>query len=529
MSIVGAYCVNLDKGRCISHEEPWKCGICLQVCPESVYVRDEGGNVQIVNDTACVGCRICQESCPTDSLHIKPAESEANTRFIWPSGVVEEIHLKALTGDYSLRGLGTMGSRIPHFDSIVVVPSQLASDPARDKYREECNLEVVIGEETAKYPIHLKVPIIIAGMSFGALSREAKLSLAVGAALAGTITNTGEGGMLPEEQHLTHGLEKADDKEKKWNPGGYFVVQWSTGRWGVNLDYLQAADAVEIKVGQGAKPGMGGHLLGKKVTPEVAKVRGIPVGTDALSPCRYYDVISFDDLKHQVEIIRDMTDYKVPILLKMGPSRPYKDVKLAVEAGVDAISVDGMAGGTGCSPTVVTQGVGIPTIACISQAAQALKDMKVHRKVKLFAMGGIRNGLDVYKAMAMGADGVGIGAAAEIALGCRTCMACHTGNCRYGLATGKPELTHFLDPYVGGRRIANFIKATSEEIKILTMLSGHDDIATLTKEDVRAMDLDTAAITGIKLIGMEEYYPDYWREREGEEGSVAPLPQVTQE
>jgi len=226
------------------------------------------------------------------------------------------------------------------------------------------------------------------------------------------------------------------------------------------------------------------------------------------------DVLSFDDLKHQVEIIRDMTDYKVPILLKLGPSRPYKDVKLAVKAGVDAISVDGMVGGTGCSPELVTQGVGVPTITCIAQAVRALKDMKVHRKVKLFAMGGIRNGLDAFKAMAMGADGVGIGAAAEIALGCRSCTACHTGSCRYGLATGKPELRHFLAPFIGGQRIANFIKATTEEIKILSMLSGHNDIRTLSKEDVRALDLDTAAICGIKHVGIDDYYPDYWRKIE---------------
>lgn len=514
MSIVGAYCVNLDKERCITHSEPWKCGMCLQVCPQNVYIRDDNGKAQIVNDFACVGCRICVESCPTDALHIKPAESELNTRHIWNSGVIEAIHQKAQTGQYVLRGLGTMGPKTPHFDSIIVVPSQLASEPPKDKYREECNLEVIVGEDTVKHPLRLKVPIIIAGMSFGALSKEAKMALAIGAALVGTLTNTGEGGMLPEEPHLSHGFEKPEDKERKWNPGGYLVVQWSTGRWGVNLDYLKAGDAIEIKVGQGAKPGMGGHLLGPKVTEDVAKVRGIPVGTDALSPCRYYDVLSFEDLKHQVEIIRDMTDYKVPILLKLGPSRPYKDVELAVKAGVDAISIDGLVGGTGCSPEVVTQGVGIPTIACISQAVRALKDLKAHHKVKLFALGGIRSGLDAFKAMAMGADGVGIGAAAEIALGCRACMSCHMGNCRYGVATGDPKLREFLNPYFGGRRVGNFIKATAEEIKILSMLSGHDDISTLTKEDVRALDLDTAAICGIKFIGTEEYYPEYWRKLE---------------
>ena len=511
MPMVAAYCVNLDKSRCLSHQEPWKCGICTQVCPSNVYVRDGSGKVQIVNDAACVGCRICVESCPTDTLHIKPAESETNVRPIWNSDVVESIHQKAQSGTYSLRGLGTMGGKTPHFDSIVVVPSQLASVPPLDKYREECNLEVVVGEETSKYPVRLKVPIIIAGMSFGALSKEAKMSLAIGAAMTGSLTNTGEGGMLPEEAHLSHGYLDVEETKREWAPGGHIAVQWSTGRWGVNMDYLRAGDAIEVKIGQGAKPGMGGHLLGAKVTEDVARVRGLPVGTDALSPCRYYDVLSFDDLKHQVDIIRDITDYKVPIWIKLGPSRPYKDVELSVKAGVDAISIDGLVGGTGCSPEIVTQGVGIPTIACVTQAVQALKDLKVHRKVKLFALGGIRNGLDAYKAMAMGADGVGIGAAAEIALGCRACMACHTGNCRYGVATGNPQLTHFLEAHEGGRKVANFISATAEEIKILAMLSGHDDIATLTKEDIRSLDLDTSAICGIKLIGMEDYYPEQWR------------------
>lgn len=511
MPIIGAYCVNLDPTRCISMEEPWKCGICAQVCPVQVYERNESGKVTIVNDPSCVGCRICQESCPTNAIHIKPAESELVTKALWNSSTVESIHHKAQTGSYSLRGLGTMGQPTPHFDTIVGVPSQLASEPPKDKYREHCDMEVIIGEDTCKYPIKLKIPLIIAGMSFGALSMEAKYSLAIGAAMTGSMTNTGEGGMLPLEAAYSHGFDKLGATERRWSPGGYFVVQWSTGRWGVNLDYLQACDAVEVKIGQGAKPGMGGHLLGAKVTPEVSKVRGLPVGTDALSPCRYYDVLSFDDLKKQIKVIRDMTDYKVPILLKLGPSRPYKDTVLAVEAGVDAISLDGLVGGTGCSPEIVTQGVGIPTIACIAQSVRALKDMKAHHKVKLFALGGVRNGLDAFKAMAMGADGAGFGAAMEIALGCRACMACHTGNCRFGLATGNPDLRHFCDPFVGGQKIANFLNATAEEIKILTMLSGHDTIKTLSKEDLRALDLNTAAITGLKLVGLEDYYPEQWK------------------
>jgi glutamate synthase domain-containing protein 2 len=256
---------------------------------------------------------------------------------------------------------------------------------------------------------------------------------------------------------------------------------------------------------------MGGHLLGSKVTPEIAAIRGIPVGSDALSPCRYYDVQDLEDMKRMVAFLRDVTDYKVPILFKLGPSRPYADVKACVEVGADAVSIDGMAGGTGASPAVVTQGVGIPTVALIRPAVQALKDSGVHRKVKLFVLGGMRGGLDAFKALAMGADGVGFGAAAEIAMGCRACMSCHTGRCPYGITSQDPELRARLDPLEAGQRLANFIKATAEEVKILTMLSGHDDVRQLSEEDLRATDFNAAAVTGLKLVGYERKLP-WWEE-----------------
>jgi glutamate synthase domain-containing protein 2 len=252
---------------------------------------------------------------------------------------------------------------------------------------------------------------------------------------------------------------------------------------------------------------MGGHLLGAKVTAEVSAVRGVPIGSDALSPCRYYDVQNLQDMKHMVAFLRDVTDYKMPILFKLGPSRPYDDVRACVEAGADAISIDGLVGGTGASPAVVTQGVGIPTVALLPPAVQALKDLGVHHKVKLFILGGIRNGLDAYKAIAMGADGVGFGAAAEMAMGCRACMACATGKCAYGITAQDPLLRSRLNPVEAGQRLANFVKATAEELKILTMLSGHDDIRDLSEEDLRAMEPNVAAITGLKLVGYEKRMP----------------------
>ena len=503
MSVVGAFCVSVNRERCVNSQMPGKCAVCTEVCPHGVYALEaHTGLMHIQNYNACVGCRICTEFCPVDAIRINPAESEYLSRFPWTLSTIEEIHYKAQTGDYLLRGFGTQ-QPTPHFDTITVVPSQIASQAPRDKYREECDMEVVIGEDTCEKPLRLKLPFVWPAMSYGALSKEAKMALAIAAAQTGIATNTGEGGLLPEEAWLSRGYADSEYTQKEWDPGGTLVIQWSTGRWGVSADYLNSGDAVEVKIGQGAKPGMGGHLLGAKVTEEIARVRGIPEGSDALSPCRYYDVQTIDDMKHMVEFLRDVTDYQVPIFFKLGPSRPYEDVAACIEVGADAISIDGLVGGTGCSPNVVTQGVGIPTIACIPPAVQALKDAGVHRKVKLIALGGIRNGLDAYKAMAMGADAVGFGSAAEVAMGCRVCYACQKGNCPYGITSQKPEFRARLDPVEAGQKLANFIHACAEEVKILTMLSGHNSIAELSTEDLRAMDLNTAALTGLKLAGYE--------------------------
>jgi glutamate synthase domain-containing protein 2 len=523
MAVIGAFCVSVNKEICLNARMPGKCATCAEVCPHAVYALDmASGEMNVVNFNTCVGCRICAEFCPTNAIRINPAEPEYITRYPWTLSTVEEIHYKAQTGEYLLRGFGTTG-QTPNFDMITVVPSQIASAAPLDKYREGCDMQVVIGEDTCEKPVVLKVPFIWAAMSYGALSKEAKMALAIGAAQAGIATNTGEGGLVPEEAWLSKGFTDKERAHKKWDPGGYLIIQWSTGRWGVSADYLNSGDAVEVKIGQGAKPGMGGHLLGAKVTEDVSRVRGVPVGSDALSPCRYYDVQSFGDMRHMVEFLRDVTNYQYPIFFKLGPSRPYADVSACIEAGADAISIDGLVGGTGCSPDIVTQGVGIPTIACLPPAVQALKDHGVHHKVKLIALGGIRNGLDAFKALAMGADAAGFGSAAEVALGCRVCYACQKGNCPYGITSQKPELRARLDPVEGGHRLANFIHACAEEVKILTMLSGHDRTIDLSPEDLRAMDLNTAALTGLKLAGYERPLP-MWEQALQPASALQPVP-----
>jgi len=346
----------------------------------------------------------------------------------------------------------------------------------------------MIGEGRVKKPMVLDIPIVLGAMSYGALSKNAKMALAKGTAQVGSAANTGEGGSFPEERELAKNL----------------IVQWSTGRFGCTTQYLKTADAIEIKIGQGAKPGMGGHLLSKKVTPEIAKIRGIPVGTDALSPCRHLDMTQPGDLAKHVELLREVTDWQIPILIKLGPGNIYNDVKFAAEAGADAIAIDGMEGGTGASPEITTEHAGIPTLGCIAPAVKALEDSGFKDEIKLILLGGIKTGADATKAIAMGFDIVGMASAALIALGCRVCKQCNTGKCVYGIATQDKELTQRLDVDEGARRIVNFLTAMAEELKILTMLAGYDDVYELTKDDLRALNREAANITGVKLIGVED-------------------------
>lgn len=485
MPIYGAYEVFFDRRKCTD------CAVCVKFCPNNVLDVDKQNRVFAIREEACVGCRICQDRCPHHAIFIRATQPENLTRGTWTTSVVEDIRFKAETGRYLIRGYGTNGP-LPHFDDLIIVPAQLAPPVPLDKYREECDISVTIGEGRVSEPLKLRIPILIGAMSYGAVSQETKTACALAASLCGTATNTGEGGTFAGEYEST-------------KPNGYLVAQWASGRWGVSLDYLQKSDAIEIKIGQGAKPGMGGHLLGEKVTEDISRVRGLPVGTDALSPCRFYDVLDVDDLKKMVDLLRDVTDYKKPIMLKLGPGRIYEDVRIAVLAGVDAVAVDGMQGGTGAAPDIVSQSSGIPTIGTIGPAVRALKDLGLYRKVKLISLGGYRNGADVVKGLALGADVVGMSSSIEIAMGCRVCEQCSKGMCPLGITAQDPELRRRLSPERAARKVQNFLNAVSEEAKMLMMLSGHRGVRELNGEDLRALSLDAAAVCGVKLIGLEDY------------------------
>lgn len=416
---------------------------------------------------------------------------------------LDEIRRAAQTGIYDIRGRGA-NRPVPNFDDLLLLGASISRYPL-EGYREKCGTDVVIGTRFAKNPLHLDIPITIAGMSFGSLSGRAKEALGRGANAAGTSTTTGDGGMTPEERESSNKL----------------VVQILPSRYGVNPDDLRKADAIEIVVGQGAKPGGGGMLLGQKISDRVAKMRNLPKGIDQRSSCRHPDWTGPDDLEIKILEVREITDWKVPIYVKIAGTRPYFDVKLAVKAGADAIVLDGMQGGTAATQDVFIEHVGLPLLGCIRQAVRALQEMDMHRKVQLIVSGGIRNGADVAKAMAMGADAVAIGTAALVALGDNdpkweeeyrklgvTSGAYddwQEGKDPAGITTQTPELFERFDPVEGGRRLRNYLNVLTLEAQTVARACGKNHLHNLEPEDLVALTMEAAAMAQVPLAGT-----DWW-------------------
>ncbi|WP_067660256.1 FMN-binding glutamate synthase family protein [Nocardia harenae] len=414
-------------------------------------------------------------------------------------GVIAEIQRAAETGIYDIRGWGAK-RRLPHFDDLLFLGASMSRYPL-EGYRERCDTDVVLGDRHAKHPLHLDIPITIAGMSFGALSGQAKEALGRGAGAMGTSTTTGDGGMTPEERGQSKML----------------VYQYLPSRYGMNPDDLRQADAIEIVLGQGAKPGGGGMLLGQKITERVAGMRTLPQGIDQRSACRHPDWTGPDDLAIKILELREITQWEKPIYIKVGASRTYYDVKLAVKAGADVVVVDGMQGGTAATQEVFIEHVGIPTLAAIPQAAQALQELGVHRQVQLVVSGGIRTGADVAKAMALGADAVAIGTAALIALGDNSPRYAaeyaalgsaagsyddfQEGRDPAGITTQDPELAARLDPVEGGRRLANYLRVLTMEAQTLARACGKSHLRNLEPEDLVALTVEASAMARVPLAG----------------------------
>ena len=412
---------------------------------------------------------------------------------------IAEIQRAATEGIYAIRGGGAKRV-VPHFDDLLFTGASMTRYPL-EGYRERCDTNVVIGQGRCEHPVELAIPITIAGMSFGALSANAKEALGRGASMVGTSTTTGDGGMTPEER---------DNSDK-------LVYQLLPSRYGMNPDDLRRADAIEIVVGQGAKPGGGGMLLGQKMNDRVAAMRDLPPGVDQRSACRHPDWTGPDDLAIKIVELREITGYRIPIYVKVGASRPYYDVALAVKAGADAVVMDGMQGGTAATQNVFIEHVGIPTLAAIPPAVEALCDLGVHRAIPLIVSGGIRSGADVAKALALGADAVSIGVAALVALGDNSPSladeyaelgtvpgaydAWHEGRDPAGISTQDPDLASRLDPELGARRLANYLRVLTLEAQIIARGCGKSHVHHLEPEDLVALTIEAAAMARVPLAG----------------------------
>jgi len=424
--------------------------------------------------------------------------------------IIDYIHRASSTGLYEIRGLGAR-RKLPHFDDLLLLAASLSRYPL-EGYRERCTTRTVLGTRFATKPIVLDIPITIAGMSFGALSANAKEAIGRAATQMGTSTTTGDGGMTREERESSKTL----------------VYQCLPSRYGFNPEDLHKADAIEIVIGQGAKPGGGGLLLGQKVNPRVAAMRTLPEGVDQRSASRHPDWTGPDDLAIKILELREMTDWEKPIYVKVGATRVFNDVKLAVLAGADVVVVDGMQGGTAATQTCFIEHVGIPTLAAVHQAVAALEDLNMKSTVQLIVSGGIRTGADVAKAIALGADAVAIGQGTLMALGCNRdvyfvddepvsaesdysalgteaglCNHCHTGRCPVGITTQDAELEKRLEPQSGARHLKNYLKMLTMELTTLARACGKQDVHHLEREDLVALTVEAAAMAHVPLAGTD--------------------------
>ena len=423
------------------------------------------------------------------------------TSSTYSPSVINAIQERAELGRYMIRGYGAFRN-VPRFDDLLFLTASMTRFPL-EGYREKCNTKTVLGTRFAKRPMELEVPITVAGMSFGALSRNAKVALGQAATMMGTSTTTGDGGMLPAEREASSKL----------------VYQCLPSRYGFNPKDLKKADAIEIVVGQGAKPGGGGLLLGQKVNKVVAGMRTLPEGVDQRSPCRHPDWIGPDDLKIKIEELREATDWEIPIYVKMGATRVKDDVKLAVKAGADVIVLDGMEGGTAATQSIFQEHSGIPTLPALVQAVEALQESGVYGQVQLVISGGIRSGPDVAKALALGADAVSLGTAPLIAMGCNKpvyiedyqklgtepyhCHHCHTGMCPVGITTQDEELMQRLPVEEATTYVANYLQSLVMEVQSLARACGKSDVHNLEREDLVALTLEASAMTKLPLAGTD--------------------------
>ena len=456
------FLVERDPERCI------KCEVCVNQCSfDNHYYDAEDGEMKTRTEN-CVGCHRCVTFCPTGALSVRRNPLEYRDNYNWRPEYIEDIIKQAETGGVLLTGMGNdKGQRI-YWDHLVLNASQV-TNPSIDPLREPMELTTFLGGKPDRLEldsdlnlktkltpqVRLEVPVMFAAMSYGAVSLNVHRSLARAATEMGTLWNTGEGGLHPS----------------LYKYGKNTIVQVASGRFGVHPEYLDAARVVEIKIGQGAKPGIGGHLPGEKVSAEVSTTRMIPQGTDALSPAPQHDIYSIEDLAQLVYALKEATHYEKPVSVKIAAVHNSAAIASGmVRAGADIIVLDGLRGATGAAPKVIRDNVGIPIELALASVDSRLRQEGIRNRASIVTSGGIRNSADLAKAIALGADAVYIGTAALIALGCRLCQQCHTGKCAWGICTSDLYLSKRINPDIGARRLANLLRGWSLELQ--DMLGG---------------------------------------------------------
>lgn len=500
MSYVYAdYEVKRDLSRCTL------CGACVKQCFNGVHTLVETGNGKklVSDESKCVNCHRCVSLCPSRAIKIVKSDLCFKRNDNWSDAVIKEIYKQAESGGVLLSSMGCPEKYPVYFDKILINASQV-TNPSIDPLREPMETKVTLGKRNRDIKrdknghiicdssprLDLELPIMFSAMSYGSISYNAHKSLALAATKLGTCYNTGEGGL----------------NKDFFEYGKNTIVQVASGRFGVYKEYLEAGAAIEIKMGQGAKPGIGGHLPGAKITEDVSMTRMIPVGTDAISPAPHHDIYSIEDLKQLVYALKEATEYKKPIIVKVAAVHNIAAIASGIaRSGADIIAIDGFRGGTGAAPTRIRDNVGIPVELALAAVDSRLREEGIRENVSLVAGGSIRSSADVVKAIALGADAVYIATSALIALGCHLCRNCQSGKCNWGIATQIPELVERLDPEKGSERLVNLLTAWDHEIKEFMGGMGINSIEALkgNRLMLRGVGLNERelAILGIKHAG----------------------------
>lgn len=460
-----------NKDRCIG------CRVCERQCSNKVHSYDEDLKVMLSDDTTCVNCQRCVSLCPTRALKIVKSDCRLRENANWADDTIKEIYKQANSGGVLLSSMGNPKPFPVYWDKILINASQV-TNPSIDPLREPMETRVFLGKkpdaverdengrlvDNLRPQLELSMPVMFSAMSYGSISYNAHKSLATAASELGILYNTGEGGL--HEDFYVYGPNT--------------VVQVASGRFGVYENYLNAGAAVEIKMGQGAKPGIGGHLPGAKIVGDVSRTRMIPEGSDAISPAPHHDIYSIEDLRQLVYSLKEATNYKKPIIVKVAAVHNIAAIASGIaRSGADIIAIDGYRGGTGAAPTRIRDNVGIPIELALAACDQRLREEGIRNNVSLVVGGSIRSAADVVKAIALGADACYVATAALLALGCHLCRTCQSGKCNWGIATQSPELVKRLNPEIGKQRLVNLMTAWRHEIKELMGGMGINSIESL--------------------------------------------------